>query len=218
MQNFPNVVMNRLSEVQDSDDDQDRITLSLGILDGQLSEEEEYSEQPSNRDRKSNSIQRSPTPKGTTSRRTPTPRRSSRASTRASTRGSEHLQACTSRTRSRTPSRRTRRRSPSYSPPRIIRVSSPEERVGAKHTIKLETHRIVKFTTGEGTHRANVTFNPRLAPPRRRQGLTPAQQSFLSHQQGVSIANFCNPESQIISIFNAPPSLKISIMNYQVHN
>ena len=217
MQSLPNVVMNRLSEVQDSDDDQDRITLSLGILDGQLSEEEEYSEQPSNRDRKSNNTQRSPTPK--TARRTPTPRRSSRASTRASTRGSEHLQACTSRTRSRTPSRRARaRRSPSYSPPRIIRVSSPEERVGAKHTIKLETHRIVKFTTGEGTHRANVTFNPRLAPPRRRQGLTPAQQSFLSHQQGVSIANFCNPESQIISIFNAPPSLKISIMNYQVHN
>ena len=214
--------MDRLSEIQDSDDDQDRITLSLGILDGNLSEEEEYAEQPSKGDRKSNTIHRSPTPTGSAARRTSTPRRSSRASTKASTRGSEHLQACTSRisarTRSRTPSRRTRRRSPSYTPPRIIRVSSPEERVGAKHTIKLETHRIVKFSTGEGTHRANVTFNPRLNPTRRRQGLTPAQQSFLSHQQGVSIANFCNPESQIISIFNAPPSLKISIQNYQVHN
>ena len=53
----PNVVMDRLSVVQDSDEDQDRITLSLGILDEQLSEEEEYSEQPSKRDRKSNSIQ-----------------------------------------------------------------------------------------------------------------------------------------------------------------
>ena len=90
--------MDRLSEVQDSDDDQDRITLSLGILDGNLSEEEEYSEQPSKGDRKSNIIQRSPTPKDSTTRRTPTPRRSSRASTRASTRGSEHLQACTTTT------------------------------------------------------------------------------------------------------------------------
>ena len=212
--------MDRLGEVQDSEDDQDRITLSLGILDGTLSEEEEYSEHPSTGDRKSHITQRSPTPKD--SARTPTPRRSSRASTRASTRGSEHLQACTSRlssrTRSRTPSRRHRRRSPSYSPTRNIRVVSPEERVGPKHTIKLETHRVVKWSTGEGTHRVNVTFNPRLNPTRRRQGLTPAQQAFLSHQQGVSISNFSNPESQIIAIYNAPPSLKISIENYQVHN
>ena len=203
---------------QDSDEDQDRITLSLGILDEQLSEAEEYSENPSptKRDRKS-STQRSPTPRSTTPRRSPTPRRSVRASTRASTRGSERLQACTSRTRTRTSSRRARRRSPSYSPPRVVRVSSPEERVGNKHTIKLETLRITKYQTGEGTHRTNITFNPRLAPPRRREGLTPSQQSFLSKQQGVSVANWGNPESQIISVFNAPPSLKICIMNYQIH-
>ena len=212
----------RESVAQDSDEDQDRITLSLGILDEQLSEEEEYSENPSptKRDRKS-STQRSPTPRSTTPRRSPTPRRSVRASTRASTRGSERLQACTSRTatppRTRTSSRRARRRSPSYSPPRVVRVSSPEERVGNKHTIKLETHRITKYQTGEGTHRTNITFNPRLAPPRRREGLTPSQQSFLSKQQGISVANWGNPESQIISVFNAPPSLQISIMNYQIH-
>merc|ERR1711954_197372 len=115
----PNVVMDALREsvAQDSDEDQDRIILSLGILDEQLSEEEEYSENPSptKRDRKS-STQRSPTPRSTTPRRSPTPRRSVRASTRASTRGSERLQACTSRTRTRTSSRQARRRSPSYSP------------------------------------------------------------------------------------------------------
>merc|ERR1712112_556763 len=202
----------------------DRITLSLGTLDTELSDNaEEYSENPSpaKRDRKSSTL-KSPTPRRTpTPRRSPTPKRCVRESTRRATRGSEHLKACTSRTstppRTRTSSRRSRRRYPSYSPPRVIRVSAPEERVGSKSTIKLETHRITKYQTGEGTHRTNITFLPRLAPPRRREGLTPSQQSFLSKQQGISVANWGNPESQIISVFNAPPSLQISIMNYQIH-
>ena len=60
----------RESVAHDSDEDGDRITLSLGTLDTELSDAEEYSENPSpaKRDRKSSTL-KSPTP-----RRTPTPR------------------------------------------------------------------------------------------------------------------------------------------------
>ena len=202
----------RESVANDNSDDDDHITLSLGCLDTELSnnavELENTGEESPGRRRRTVYAprgQRWPT----------TPRRSSRESTRRSTRASTSRPPTPPRTRA-TSRRRRRQRSPSYSPPPRVRSPGPDERVGSILKLRHETHRVSKFQTGEGTFRSNVTFLPRLAPTRFRDGLTPSQISFLSKKQSVNLANWGTPESHTISIYNCPPSVQINISNYQI--
>ena len=197
--------------VANDDSDDDHITLSLGCLDTELSDNavelENTGEESPGRRRRSVYAPREPC-------WPPTPRRSSRESTRRSTRAPTSRPPTPPRTRA-TSRRRRRQRSPSYSPPRV-RSAGPDEHVGSILKIRHETHRVSKYQTGEGTYRSNVTFLPRLAPTRFREGLTPAQICFLSKKQCVNLANWGTPESHTISVYNCPPSLQINISNYQV--
>ena len=206
------------------DSDDNHITLSLGVLDTELSDnavelKNSGGETPGKRSRASYAPRETRRP--STPRRSPTPRRAVRESTRRSTRGSEHLRASIScaptppRTRA-TSRRRRRQRSPTYSPPPRVRSPGPDERIGSILKLRHETHRVTKYQTGEGTFRSNVIFLPRLAPTKFRDGLTPSQLCFLSKRQSVNLANWGTPESHTISIYNCPPSVQINISNYQI--
>ena len=202
----------RESVANDNSDDDDHITLSLGCLDTELSDNavelKNTGEESPGRRRRSAYAPREP-------RWPPTPRRSSRESTRRSTRASNSRPPTPPRTRA-TSRRRRRQRSPSYSPPPRVRSPGPDKRVGSILKLRHETYRVSKFQTGEGTYRSNVTFLPRLAPTRFRDNLTPSQICFLSKKQSVNLANIGTPESHSISIYNCPPSVQINISNYQI--
>ena len=198
--------------VANDDSDDDHITLSLGCLDTELSDNalelDNTGEESPDRRRRSVYAPREP-------RWPSTPRRSSRESTRRSTRASISRPPTPPRTRA-TSRRRRRQCSPSYSPPPRVRSPGPDKRVGSILKLRHETHHVSKFQIGEGTYRSNVTFLPRLTPTRFRDGLTPSQICFLSKKQSVNLANWGTPESHTISIYNCPPSVQINISNYQI--
>ena len=198
--------------VANDDSDDDHITLSLGCLDTEQSDNaldlDTIGDESPKRKRRSVYAPREP-------RWPPTPRRSSRESTRRSTRASVSRPPTPPRTRAS--SRRTRRhRSPSYSPPPRVRSPGPDERVGSILKLRHETYRVAKYQTGEGTYKSNVNFLPRLAPNRFRDNLTPSQINFLSKKQIVNIANIGTPESHQVLLYNCPPSVQININNYQI--
>ena len=198
--------------VANDDSDDDHITLSLGCLDTEQSDNaldlDTIGDESPKRKRRSVYAPREP-------RWPPTPRRSSRESTRRSTWASVSRPLTPPRTRAS--SRRTRRhRSPSYSPPPRVRSPGPDERVGSILKLRHETYWVAKYQTGEGTYKSNVNFLPRLAPNRFWDNLTPSQINFLSKKQIVNIANIGTPESHQISLYNCPPSVQININNYQI--
>ena len=198
--------------VANDDSDDDHITLSLGCLDTEQSDNaldlDTIGDESPKRKRRSVYAPREP-------RWPPTPRRSSRESTRRSTRASVSRPPTPPRTRAS--SRRTRRhRSPSYSSPARVRSPGPDERVGSILKLRHETYRVSKFRTGEGTYKSNVNFLPRLAPNRFRDNLTPSQINFLYKKQIVNIANIGTPEFHQVSLYNCPPSVQININNYQI--
>ena len=198
--------------VANDDSDDDHITLSLGCLDTEQSDNaldlDTIGDESPKRKRRSVYAPREP-------RWPPTPRRSSRESTRRSTRASVSRPPTPPRTRAL--SRRTRRhRSPSYSPPARARSPGPDERVGSILKLRHKTYRVSNLRAGEGTYKSNVNFLPRLAPNRFRDNLTPSQINFISKKQIVNIANIGTPESHQISLYNCPPSVQININNYQI--
>ena len=191
------------------DSDDNHITLSLGCLDTESDNAldlDNLSDVSPRRKRKSIYSPREP--------RWP-PRRSSRESTRRSTRALVSRPPTPPRTRDY--SRRARRnQSPSYSPPVRARSPDPDERVGDILKLRHETYRVSKFKTKEGTYKSNVNFSPRPVPKRFRENLTPSQLEFVSKKQLVQIANIGTPQSHQINLYNCPPSVQISISNYQV--
>ena len=203
--------------VANDDSDDNHITLSLGCLDTESDNNldlDNLSDVSPRRPRKSIYLPREPR----WPPREPT-RRSSRESTCRSTRAS--ISRPPTPPRSRDHNRRARRnRSPSYSPPseQQVRARSPDpdERVGDILKLRHETYQVAKYRTKEGTYRSNVTFSPRLVPNRICDNLSPAQSDFVSKRQTVHIANIGTPQSHQINLYNCPPSVHISISNYQV--
>ena len=133
--------------VANDDSDDDHITLSLGCLDTEQSDNaldlDTIGDESPKRKRRSVYAPREP-------RWPPTPRRSSRESTRRSTRASVSCPPTPARTRAS--SRRTRRhRSPSYSPPPRVRSPGPDEQVGSILKLRHKTYQVAKYQTGEGT-------------------------------------------------------------------
>ena len=194
----------RESVANDNSDDDDHITLSLGCLDTELSDnalelKNTGEESPARRKRSVYAPREPQWP--------PTPRRSSRESTRRSTRASISRPPTPPRTRA-TSRRRRRQCSPTFSPPPRVRSPGPDERIGSILKIRHETHRVTKYQTEEGSFRSNLIFLPRLAPTKFRDGLTPSQLCFLSKKQSVNLANWGTPESHTISIHNCPPVYK----------
>ena len=91
------------------------------------------------------------------------------------------------------------------------RTPDNDERVG-------ETFRIAKYKTRAGTYHANVIFSPRLVPSQFRENLTPTQSEFITRKQTVFIANRGIPQNHKIKLFNCPPTVQISVSNYEICN
>ena len=91
-----------------------------------------------------------------------------------------------------------------------------DDRVGEVLENHCETFRIAKYETKSGTYRSNVIFSPRLVPSNFRENLSPAQSEFVTRQQTVFIANRGIPQNHEIKLYNCPPSVQISVSNYEI--